>query len=117
MTNSNNSEVDLNKLAEEELLREAKRAVARSEVSGIEGFKKCPLPQTNKRFLTNTIVNNIKSNKRKTEAQNEKKKRFSTEKAKKASNNTLSVTRNQEKRKSVKKKSSSSVKKTNNSTR
>jgi hypothetical protein len=50
------------RLAEEELLREAKQAVARAEISGIEGFRKCPLPRANKRFLTNTIVNNIKSN-------------------------------------------------------
>lgn len=50
------------RLAEEELLRESQRAIERSEVLGIEGFRKCPVPRTNKRFLVNTIVNNIKSN-------------------------------------------------------
>lgn len=50
------------RLAEEELLRESERARERSEVIGIEGFKKCPVPRANKRFLINTIVNNIKSN-------------------------------------------------------
>lgn len=50
------------RLAEEELLREAKRAAARAEISGIIGYKQCPLFKTNKTFLTNTIVNNIKSN-------------------------------------------------------
>lgn len=50
------------RLAEEELLRESERAKARCEVVGIEGFRKCPVPRTNKRFLINTIVNNIKSN-------------------------------------------------------
>lgn len=50
------------RLAEEELLRESERAKARCEVVGIEGFRKCPVPRANKRFLINTIVNNIKSN-------------------------------------------------------
>lgn len=63
------------RLAEEEILREAHRAIARSEVLGIEGFNKNRLPSTNKRFLTNTILNNMKSNKFK-EAQQKKKTRF-----------------------------------------
>lgn len=54
--------MNCSRLAEEELLREAKRAAARAEISGIDGYKQCPLYKTNKRFLTNTIVNNIKSN-------------------------------------------------------
>nr|CAD7395936.1 unnamed protein product [Timema cristinae] len=51
-------------LAEEELLREAKRGAARASVSGPLGWVKCPLRPTNKRFLRNTILHTINNNSR-----------------------------------------------------
>nr|CAD7456937.1 unnamed protein product [Timema tahoe] len=52
------------RLAEEELLREAKRGAARASVSGPLGWVKCPLRPTNKRFLRNTILHTINNNSR-----------------------------------------------------
>jgi hypothetical protein len=49
-------------MAVEELLREAKRGAVRASVSGPSGWKKCPLLKTNKRFLTNTLVQHMNSN-------------------------------------------------------
>ncbi|CAG2058643.1 unnamed protein product, partial [Timema podura] len=51
-------------MAEEELLREAKRGAARASVSGPLGWVKCPLRPTNKRFLRNTILHTINNNSR-----------------------------------------------------
>nr|CAD7586299.1 unnamed protein product [Timema genevievae] len=56
--------MDQTTLAEEELLREAKRGAARASVSGPLGWVKCPLRPTNKRFLRNTILHTINNNSR-----------------------------------------------------
>ncbi|RZF42403.1 hypothetical protein LSTR_LSTR004211 [Laodelphax striatellus] len=56
-------EEKLKRLAEAELLKEAKAGAARAEVSGPTGWKKCTLRPTNKRFLQNTILQTIASNK------------------------------------------------------
>lgn len=52
----------LYRLATAELLQEAKRGAVRAEVMGPEGWKKCPLPKTNKVFLHNTIRNALCTN-------------------------------------------------------
>ena len=49
-------------LAAEALIQEAKRAAIRSSQIGAMGWKKCPLPQTNKQFLTNMILKTIEKN-------------------------------------------------------
>ncbi|XP_046390538.1 protein POLR1D-like [Ischnura elegans] len=56
-------DTDLDRLAEAELLLEAKRGLARSNVYGPTGWKRCPLPGPNKKFLQNTIINAVSSNK------------------------------------------------------
>lgn len=50
------------RLATEELLQEAKRGAIRAEAMGPEGWKKCPLPKTNKKFLNNTLKSAIYTN-------------------------------------------------------
>jgi hypothetical protein len=57
------------RLAEEELLREARRGASRAAVGGALAWQKCPLPPTNKRFLSNMIQYTIHSNKLKEECQ------------------------------------------------
>jgi hypothetical protein len=57
------------RLAEEELLREARRGASRAAVGGALAWQKCPLPPTNKRFLSNMIQYTIHSNKLKVEYQ------------------------------------------------
>lgn len=52
------------RLAIQEIERETKRAAARAEVAGASGWKPCPLTNTNKRFLRNTIRTVISHNKR-----------------------------------------------------
>ncbi|CAB3375298.1 Hypothetical predicted protein [Cloeon dipterum] len=72
-------EVELEKRAVAELLREATLGAARASEVGPSGWKKCPLMKTNKRFLTNTIVQHIGANrvisKRKRESSKNRKSR------------------------------------------
>lgn len=65
---------DLDKLAEEELLWEARRGASRAAVGGALAWQKCPLPPTNKRFLSNVIQYTINANKLKEECQIKKSK-------------------------------------------
>jgi hypothetical protein len=44
------------------IMREARLGAARADVSGPSGWKKCAVMKTNKRFLTNTLVQHINSN-------------------------------------------------------
>lgn len=53
----------LEKLAVEELLREAVQGAARAEIVGPSGWIKAPQQKTNKRFLVNTLRNAVNSNK------------------------------------------------------
>lgn len=53
----------LERLAVEELLREAVQGAARAEIVGPSGWIKKPQAKTNKRFLTNTVRNVLASNK------------------------------------------------------
>lgn len=53
----------LEKLAVEELIREAVQGAARAEIVGPSGWVKAPPQKTNKRFLVNTIRNAVGSNK------------------------------------------------------
>jgi hypothetical protein len=48
--------------AVDEIMREARLGAARADVSGPSGWKKCSVMKTNKRFLTNTLVQHINSN-------------------------------------------------------
>ncbi|KAG6441887.1 protein POLR1D-like [Manduca sexta] len=52
----------LEKLAVEELMREAVQGAARAEIVGPSGWIKVPQQKTNKRFLVNTIRNAVSSN-------------------------------------------------------
>ena len=51
-------------MAEEELMREAKRGEARAAVYGVMGWLQDKTPRTNKRFLSNTISNALQHNHR-----------------------------------------------------
>ncbi|CAF4862086.1 unnamed protein product [Pieris macdunnoughi] len=53
----------LEKLAVEELIREAVQGAARAEIVGPSGWVKAPQQKTNKRFLVNTLRNAVSSNK------------------------------------------------------
>lgn len=53
----------LEKLAVEELMREAVQGAARAEIVGPSGWIKAPQQKSNKRFLVNTIRNAVNSNK------------------------------------------------------
>jgi hypothetical protein len=52
----------LSRKAVDEIMREARLGAARADVSGPSGWKKCTVMKTNKRFLTNTLVQHINSN-------------------------------------------------------
>lgn len=69
------------RLAEEELLREAKIAAARAEVNGVLDWQKCPLLKTNKTFLHNTIVSTMRFNMKKKKVSNNKFKTKSSSKS------------------------------------
>ncbi|XP_044872947.1 protein POLR1D [Mauremys mutica] len=56
-------DMELERKAVEELLKEAKRGKTRAETMGAMGWMKCPLAGTNKRFLINTIKNTLPSQK------------------------------------------------------
>jgi len=56
---------ELERLAQEELLQEAKRAKSRAEEMGPMGWQRCPLPVTNKRFLRNVLVSTLEPRKKK----------------------------------------------------
>ncbi|KPI95156.1 hypothetical protein RR46_12160 [Papilio xuthus] len=53
----------LEKLAVEELLREAVQGAARAEIVGPSGWVKSAPQKSNKRFLVNTLRNTVSSNK------------------------------------------------------
>ncbi|XP_068626544.1 protein POLR1D-like [Battus philenor] len=53
----------LEKLAVEELLREAVQGAARAEIVGPSGWVKAPQQKSNKRFLVNTLRHTVSSNK------------------------------------------------------
>ncbi|XP_013187033.1 protein POLR1D-like [Amyelois transitella] len=53
----------LEKLAVEELMREAVQGAARAEIVGPSGWVKAPQQKTNKRFLVNTLRHAVSSNK------------------------------------------------------
>lgn len=55
-------EEELERLAAEELLREAKQGAARAVIHGALGWKKDSAPRTNKRFLTTTLANTMQYN-------------------------------------------------------
>uniref|UniRef100_UPI00358FE79E protein POLR1D-like n=1 Tax=Myxine glutinosa TaxID=7769 RepID=UPI00358FE79E len=66
----------LERLAREEILQEAKRGKIRAESMGPLGWQKSPIPKTNKRFLINTIKGNLQdrvSRKRSSSCQIERK--------------------------------------------
>jgi hypothetical protein len=50
------------RLAAEELLADAKRASQRAAVLGPSGWTKCTLPRTDTKFLSNTILHTVNSN-------------------------------------------------------
>lgn len=56
---------ELERLAQEELLQEAKRGQKRAEVMGPVGWQRCPLPTTNKRFLHNVLASTLEPRKKK----------------------------------------------------
>ncbi|XP_018425753.1 PREDICTED: pre-mRNA-splicing factor 38B-like [Nanorana parkeri] len=58
-------EEELERKAVEELLKEAQRGKDRAETMGPMGWMKCPLVNTNKRFLINTIKNTLPSDREK----------------------------------------------------
>ncbi|XP_034231695.1 protein POLR1D-like [Thrips palmi] len=55
---------ELERLAAEELLKEAKQGAARAVVHGALGWKKDHAPRPNKRFLTTTLANTMQHNHR-----------------------------------------------------
>ncbi|KAK8721531.1 hypothetical protein OTU49_012764 [Cherax quadricarinatus] len=56
---------ELSRLAEQAILKEAKRGAQRAEISGPSGWLKCRLPSTNKTFLHNTLVGTLAANRAK----------------------------------------------------
>ncbi|XP_029183003.2 protein POLR1D-like [Acropora millepora] len=56
---------ELQRLAQEELLQEAKRAQKRAEEMGPIGWQRCPLPATNKRFLHNMLISTLEPREKK----------------------------------------------------
>ncbi|XP_047108525.1 protein POLR1D-like [Schistocerca piceifrons] len=66
----------LDELAEEELLKEAKRAAERASIAGALGWQKCPLRQMNKTFLNNTVINIMHANKLKTKKMQNRKAHY-----------------------------------------
>jgi hypothetical protein len=108
------------RLAEEELLREAQRGALRAAVGGALAWQKCPLPPTNKRFLSNMIQYTINANKLKEEYQIKKSEltkhhseysvqkrnypHISKSKRKRTRNDTCSVQNDGEKRETHKRK-------------
>eukprot|EP00112_Aurelia_sp_Birch-Aquarium-sp1_P012569 Seg2642.2 transcript_id=Seg2642.2/GoldUCD/mRNA.D3Y31 product="Protein POLR1D isoform 2" protein_id=Seg2642.2/GoldUCD/D3Y31 len=60
--NGRSEDAELDRLAREELLRDVQRAKTRTETLGAIGWRPCPLPKTNKRFLRNMLVGSIQTN-------------------------------------------------------
>ncbi|XP_064637188.1 uncharacterized protein LOC135493634 [Lineus longissimus] len=54
------NEEELERIATEELLREAKRGAERVREMGIFGWQKSPVPPVNKRFLNNTLSSTLR---------------------------------------------------------
>lgn len=65
----------LERLAQEELLQEAKRAQKRAEEMGAVGWQRCPLPATNKRFLHNMLVSTLEPRRKKIRQEDNKEPR------------------------------------------
>ncbi|XP_045608965.2 uncharacterized protein [Procambarus clarkii] len=53
---------ELSRLAEQAILKEAKRGAERAEICGPSGWLKCNLPSTNKTFLHNTLLGTLAAN-------------------------------------------------------
>ncbi|XP_019646761.1 PREDICTED: uncharacterized protein LOC109487217 [Branchiostoma belcheri] len=66
------NEGDLEKLAVEELLREAKRGRERAKDMGPAGWDKCPVPPANKRFLINTLASQLSDKNRQQRSERKK---------------------------------------------
>ncbi|XP_042214188.1 uncharacterized protein LOC121860893 [Homarus americanus] len=78
---------ELSRLAEQAILREAKRGAQRAEISGPSGWLRCRLPSTNKTFLHNTLhgalaANRAKERQDKSRSEDGKRKRLVEEKEK-----------------------------------
>ncbi|XP_071521616.1 uncharacterized protein [Panulirus ornatus] len=78
---------ELSRLAEQAILKEAKRGAQRAEISGPSGWLKCKLPSTNKTFLQNTLLgalaaNRVKEKQDKTRSEDGKRKREMEEREK-----------------------------------
>ncbi|XP_064610183.1 protein POLR1D-like isoform X2 [Liolophura sinensis] len=54
-------EEELERLAMEELIKEAKRGAERARDMGATGWLKAPIPRANKRFLNNTVVSTLRN--------------------------------------------------------
>ncbi|GLH12787.1 Uncharacterized protein GBIM_17465 [Gryllus bimaculatus] len=57
-------DMNLDEIAEQELLNEAKRGAARASVYGALGWQKCPLKPTNKVFLQNILLSTLSAKRR-----------------------------------------------------
>jgi hypothetical protein len=58
---------ELNALAVEELLKEAKRGKIRAEQVGALGWQKCPLPTVNRRFVGTMVLGTVSERRREKE--------------------------------------------------
>ena len=67
---------ELDALAAEELLKEAKRGKVRAEQAGALGWQKCPLPTVNRRFVGTMVLGTVSERRR------EKERRMSDKKYK-----------------------------------
>jgi len=61
--NCNQQNLELEKLARQKLVAEAKRAAGRAEMVGAQGFLRPRLSATNKRFLKRTLLSSLASRK------------------------------------------------------
>lgn len=60
---------ELERLATEELLKEAKRGKVRAEQAGALGWQKCPLPKVNRRFMGTMLLGTVSQRRREEERQ------------------------------------------------
>ncbi|XP_065059232.1 protein POLR1D-like [Rhopilema esculentum] len=71
-TKASKDDSEIERLAREEILRDIKKAKARTETLGAVGWRPCPLPKTNKRFLQNTLVGTLQANRAELKRQKQK---------------------------------------------
>ena len=62
--NEKTDETDLDRMALDEILKEAKRGKERAETMGPMGWLKCPLVPTNKRFFRNVLMGTLTNQKK-----------------------------------------------------